>query len=69
MLFHPYPPSAANFSEMNYICFFTIIMFKNKNEMITLLCWLFLPKILTNPFIKFKKQDIRTSIYTLCNEN
>ena len=44
-------------------------MFKNKNEMITLLCWLFLPKILTNPFIKLKKQDIRTSIYTLCNEN
>ena len=31
--------------------------------MITLLWWLFPPKIFTNPFFKRKKQDISTSIY------
>ena len=49
--------------------FFIVITFQNKNEMITLFWWLFLPNIFTKPFIKLKKEDISTCIYKLCNEN
>ena len=51
---------------MNYFCFSPLLRFR-LTEMITLLWWLFPPKISTNPFIQLNKQDISTSIYNLCN--